>query len=759
MVSTRRLPVRLRTGVLTLVVALTLVAGVAIAALPPGGTFVDDDGNFHEPMIEAIAAAGLTSGCDVDPPRYCPSNEVLRREMAAFAIRAVGEEGNLPAFQGYFADVPQGTWFTPYVERLFELGITDGCAQNPRRYCPDDPVRRSEMAKFLVSLLEGDGSLPPYQAYFTDVPPGQWYTPWSERLFELGITTGCGTSPARYCPLDLVLRDQMASFLGRAFELDPIAPPPRPKRTYGGTAIVADGQEPLLLNPFVPGGDNFVVTRIGQAYLAGVREIDAATLEFIPELVTHLPTVANGGVVVNPDDTMTVTYRIRGEAVWSDGTPISGADFQFTLDTILDPLLPIDKTYYEDIVSSSAGPKSFSFTMNEPTIYHERMFSTIIPKHAVEGSDFVSDWNDTMWPSAGPFVFDQWVKGDSITVTRNANYWKSDSETLQKLPYLDGVTFRFIPDEATLLSTFTARGVDVVNPDPSTSTIAVLEASGADVQVKPGPVWEHLNFQFGPGRLTRNPDTCNHLLDMRTAIAHTVDESLISTSLYDGRDLSIDSYLDAFTPSLGNGNWATYDTNPTLAATLHAQAEATNGAPCDVVFSTTSNNDNRVATSLLLVDMFAAAGIPYENQLEDSQLFFGPTLDNGTWDLGSWGWVGGPELSGALGIHDLWDPEDPPPWGGNYYRWGTADSSVIDATTVRFADLRDELNTTVDESEIVNLIAEAEAILADNVVIFPLYQRPVVGAVWDDEIGGYEMNTSAASDLWNIEYWYRSDLP
>ena len=44
-----------------MLVVSSLGAGVA-AALPPGGTFVDDNGNVHEPNIEAIAAAGITRG-------------------------------------------------------------------------------------------------------------------------------------------------------------------------------------------------------------------------------------------------------------------------------------------------------------------------------------------------------------------------------------------------------------------------------------------------------------------------------------------------------------------------------------------------------------------------------------------------------------------------------------------------------------------------------------------------------------------------
>ena len=207
-------------------VGVFMVVGAALAVLPPGGTFVDDDGNMHEPMIEAIAAEGLTNGCDVDPARYCPTDPVLRSEMATFIVRAMGETGNVPAFQAYFADVAAGKWFTPFVERVYELGITKGCGTDPLVFCPQDEVLRSEMAAFLVRQVEGDTNLPGYQAYFADVPAGKWYTPYAERLYELGITNGCATNPLRYCPEDTVLRDQMASFLGRTLGLTPIVPPP-----------------------------------------------------------------------------------------------------------------------------------------------------------------------------------------------------------------------------------------------------------------------------------------------------------------------------------------------------------------------------------------------------------------------------------------------------------------------------------------------------------------------------------------------------
>ena len=72
---------------LLLAVAVCLVAGSLISpamgqTLPPGGTFVDDDGNLHEGTIEAIFAAGITTGCG--PALYCPTSPVTREQMAVF---------------------------------------------------------------------------------------------------------------------------------------------------------------------------------------------------------------------------------------------------------------------------------------------------------------------------------------------------------------------------------------------------------------------------------------------------------------------------------------------------------------------------------------------------------------------------------------------------------------------------------------------------------------------------------------------------
>ncbi len=529
---------------------------------------------------------------------------------------------------------------------------------------------------------------------------------------------------------------------------------------YGGEVVFGHDQEPATLNPLVPGGNNPTVWTAAQQYLAGAYDIDGFTLELIPDLLTELPTLDNGGVILNEDGTMTVNYQIREEAVWSDGVPVSGEDFLFTLDLHLDPELPVDDTLYEDVIATEVGPKTFSFTLAAPTVQYELMFDYVVPKHDVEGSDFVSDWNDEPWVSAGPFVFESWIKGESLTVVRNENYWKTDAEGNQ-LPYLDRVTTRFIPGTAALIDAFRAREVDVINPPPDTAAIDALEESefeGAVVEVLKGTTWEHLNFQFGPGRFERNENSPNESLAYRKAVAHLIDKELIVDEILDGQVEPLDSFVEAYIPQLSAGAWAQYDYDVEKAVALVEEAKAELGVDTiTTVFSTTSNSDARVQLAILLEDMFAAAGIEYDTELEDSQLFFGETLDDGMWDLGEWAWVGSPGFSGVIEIMDVFDPQSPPPEGSNYYRWGSPDSVLVDESTQRLAEIRDLINTSVDSAVLEPLLAEAEQILADQVVIIPLFSRLDAAAFWADEIGGFKHNASDAGLMWNIEEWYRLD--
>jgi peptide/nickel transport system substrate-binding protein len=459
-----------------------------------------------------------------------------------------------------------------------------------------------------------------------------------------------------------------------------------------------------------------------------------------------------------------VKYTILDEAVWEDGTPISGDDFAFTVDVLQTPEADagfrIDEVY-EWITVYEAGPKTFELTLAEPTVLYQQLFRVVLPKHAVEGSNFAEDWNERMWPSAGPFRFSSWTNGDRIVVERNENYWKKDAETGQQLPYLDSIEFRFFPTEDDSIDAFKRREVQIIQPSPNAatiSTLAALEPIGARVDAVPGRTWEHLNFQFGPGLEAVNAESANASHTYRRAVAHLVDRQAIAAAASPYAE-PLTSYVDAFSPTLSQHAWDQYPHDPARAEQLLSTVKSDPlDGPTIAVFSTTNVGDARVLVSEALRPMFESAGVEYQTQLQDPQVFFGETFDNGAWDVGMWSWTGSSGFDGLVTIHDAFDPEGPLPEGSNYYRWGTEDSSVRNGHTERFAEVRDLMNSTVDDVELTGLIAEAEEILASRMIMLPLFSYPVFGAVWEEEITGFVQTPTQADYTWNAEAWYRADL-
>jgi len=165
--------------------------------------------------IEAVTDAGIITGCTED--RYCPDDLVTREEAAVFIIRALeGEPADEYCATGApFSDVSAGDRSCKYIKRMRELDITKGCGSD--YYCPKEYVSRWQMAVLLIRALEGD----PTTDYcgsgssFVDVGVSYPFCRHIERLYQLGITRGCGGG--NYCPDDYVTRAQMAVFLARAF--------------------------------------------------------------------------------------------------------------------------------------------------------------------------------------------------------------------------------------------------------------------------------------------------------------------------------------------------------------------------------------------------------------------------------------------------------------------------------------------------------------------------------------------------------------
>ena len=113
--------------------------------------FLDDTGNTHGHNINLIAREGITAGCDEIRRLYCPDDNVTRAQMAVFLIRALGEKLDTEMLTTGSYDLNVNDRHAGFVTTLVRLGITKGFEDGTFR--PEMPVTRAQMATFLVRAL------------------------------------------------------------------------------------------------------------------------------------------------------------------------------------------------------------------------------------------------------------------------------------------------------------------------------------------------------------------------------------------------------------------------------------------------------------------------------------------------------------------------------------------------------------------------------------------------------------------------------
>jgi hypothetical protein len=180
--------------------------------------FLDVPGGqqFHQ-FVTTLVSNAITAG--VGGGLYGVADDTLRQQMAVFLLKAKYGLCYTPppcAVQ-VFTDVPCSSGFAPWINELVAEGITGGCGTDV--YCPTNPVLRQQMAVLLLRAFEAPGYAPPacVTATFTDVPCSSNFAPWIYELVARGITAGCGGG--NYCPTLAANRGQMATFVVKTFSL------------------------------------------------------------------------------------------------------------------------------------------------------------------------------------------------------------------------------------------------------------------------------------------------------------------------------------------------------------------------------------------------------------------------------------------------------------------------------------------------------------------------------------------------------------
>jgi hypothetical protein len=198
-----------------------LIAGIPITATVLATTQIFADvppSAFYFDAANLMYTKGITAGCSLNPLDFCPNNPVTRAEMAIFIVNSVYNDGpfTLNNSSPYFIDVPEGSFGYNQIQKMYELGVTLGCAGTAGvnlQYCPGESVNREQMAAFIIKARYGAGTafdIPP-TPYFTDVQPDDFAYNYIQRMAFDGITEGCTVTT--YCPTQTVERYQMAIFI------------------------------------------------------------------------------------------------------------------------------------------------------------------------------------------------------------------------------------------------------------------------------------------------------------------------------------------------------------------------------------------------------------------------------------------------------------------------------------------------------------------------------------------------------------------
>lgn len=515
----------------------------------------------------------------------------------------------------------------------------------------------------------------------------------------------------------------------------------------GGTVLFGDEQEPTILNSFLIDGNSLVTTKVTSNIWPGMYKIN-------PEFALD-PYLLDGEAEFT-EDPFTVTYTIREDAAWSDGTPITVDDVIFTFETIMDT----EAAWADQITTRDGydviedfetdGEKTITFNFTEPYAPWKLLFSEILPAHVLEGEDFTTVLNDELPDiSGGPFIFDSWERGTQLRLGRNEDYWGGDVA-------LDEVVMRYLPDTTTLTQQMLGGELDMYDPQPQIELVDQLEGASdrIEYQVGLGPVWEHFDFNtLVPG------------LDqafVRQAIALGINRQQIVETLVQPVDpeatvlenpfwMTNQEFYEPYYDEWGFDTQAARDLLEENGCELgDDEVYVCDGVRLSFRVGTTGGNERRELTQQLMQADLAAAGIEITIENDEGAAFFErlntPENCEGTcdYDIALFAWVGSPDPSGNANIYgcDGFDEGEPTERPQNWHAF--CDEELT--------SLMDEANRTVDPTENARLWNEAAAVMAENVPVLPLFQQPQLIA-FDNTITGPQLNATNATQFWNSQDW------
>lgn len=514
----------------------------------------------------------------------------------------------------------------------------------------------------------------------------------------------------------------------------------------GGTIVVAIEKKLPNWNTFDSDGNTFETAQVMTGLLPTPFIVDPdSSVRWNTDLFSEEPKLTS-------ESPMRLVYKIRKEAVWDDGTPISAKDFEYfwrsnnTKDC--PDCTPASSAGYDvmSAVTGSDDDKTVTVTFDSPYPDWKSLFPFLYPAHVAQkagdlktpaglAAAFDAFRKDPPTWSGGPYRISEQTPDVSVTLVPNPKWYGDPKAAMEK------VMFRIIEDQAQHALALRNKEVHALTSQPNGDLVqAVSNLPGVNFNLSKGSSWEHIDLNLENKWLkdVALRQAIFTAIDRKGIIDRTVGpffkgaEPLNNHVFMPGTK----GYKDNVTASgQGSGDIAKAKKILTDAGYKIEGNKLTTPAGEAVGplrFRYTTGNQLRQATAELVQASLAQIGVDMKI---DPTANLGNTLSTSDFDLIIFGWVGTPFLSDKK---DLFITGG----GGNYGNWSNkeADALIEEATRI------------FDDNKARELFNRMDELMVKDAYNLPLFQKPVFLAVYSDYVN-IRNNPTSAGPTYNIEEW------
>jgi peptide/nickel transport system substrate-binding protein len=555
----------------------------------------------------------------------------------------------------------------------------------------------------------------------------------------------------------------------------------------GGTLVMGEWQPATQLNPFFTTA--FADFEAIQPAMRGFLTIGSDG-KYIPDLAASVPTADNGGLTIDPSGTgMTVKVTLKPNLKWSDGQPLTGADFAYTVKWAQDPsqkgctacgvgFTTTDASgktinLIDNVTVSSDGltisihfaqlyASWLSFLTGPATILPQHYMSTIaIPDAATKSMPVSAAAAAVPW--SGPFMI---TAASATEIDYKPNpYWAGGVGGVHA-PYLAGLKFQYFTDKSGMIAAFKNGEIDLAF-DMSTADAKTVSAVDPTIgKEETSAAWQYEHFDMNLA--SKNAPFLSDV-NVRKAIYESVDKQSIIDAVFPGAGLTPacsnvpPNLWYAATVTCPSYNVA--DANSLLdAANLTKGSDGLrtyNGKTIDLLLCTTAGNSVRLTELQKLQGDLQAVGIKSHIETADasSVVFAGwndtaatPTKDcemyRGNFDIVDYAYIlGGSPYSDNDPVYDSTQFPENAATGHNGANDTRFSSPAMDAALKI-------LQTAVDPAaQLQAMIAVQQAYVAGLPEI-PIYYRAEVTGI-GVHVGNWPgYNPSSIGPTWDPEDWF-----